>query len=58
MKPDIHNINDIDIIEDDALEDAQLQVEQRPRVLPEVDIDTIVANLNDWDWSWESLVGM
>lgn len=49
MKPDIHNINDIDIIEDDALEDAQLQVEQRPHVLPEVDIDTIVANLNDWD---------
>ena len=58
MNPDIHDINDIDIIEDDALEDAQLQVEQRPRVLPEVDIDTIVANLNDWDWSWESLVGM
>ena len=49
MKQYLHDINDIDISEYDAMEDAQKQEEQSPRILPEVDIDTIVDNLNDWD---------
>lgn len=49
MEQNLHYINDIDISEYDAMEDAQIQPEQHSCVLSEVDIETIVANLNDWN---------